>query len=61
MAESDTNLSLWEPRLRCPAIKADGMRTAESRFPGLAREQRRTETSITIASTVHTLTTQGEG
>ena len=27
--KSDTNLSLWEPRLRCPALKADGMRTAE--------------------------------
>ncbi len=27
--KSDTNLSLWEPRLRCPAVTADGMRTAE--------------------------------
>ena len=25
--KSDKNVSLWEPRLRCPAVKADGMRT----------------------------------
>ena len=47
--KSDTNVSLWEPRLhcpgrwyedsgarfpglRCPALKADGMRTAELGF-----------------------------
>ncbi len=30
--ESDTNLSLWESRLRCLVLKADGMRTAELGF-----------------------------
>ncbi len=57
--KSDTNLLLWElrsrlrcpaikadgmRRLHCPAIKADGMRTAESRFPGLT--DLRTNTSV---------------
>ena len=30
--KSDTNLSLWEHRLRCRALKADGMRTAKLGF-----------------------------
>ncbi len=30
--KSDTNLSLWKPRLCSPAVRADGMRTAELGF-----------------------------